>query len=123
MNGAALLERLRGGLGGFRGSLQPDQPLAPVVWFRAGGPAEMVVQVGRKGADTAAWPSLLPDGKHFVYLLRRFGSEQQMNEVRLGSLDGSVDKPLLSRASALACISGSSEVNTRKPLLVRSSSR
>jgi Tol biopolymer transport system component len=65
----------------------------------AGGAAEMVVEVESKGSDTATWPSLLPDGKHFVYLLRRFGSEQQMNEVRLGSVDGSVDKPLMSTNS------------------------
>jgi UDP-N-acetylmuramate dehydrogenase len=37
-----LLDRLRGGLAGFRGSLQADQPLAPIVWFRAGGPAEIL---------------------------------------------------------------------------------
>lgn len=42
MNGAALLERLHDDLTGFRGSLQPDQPLAPIVWFRAGGPAEIL---------------------------------------------------------------------------------
>ncbi len=37
-----LLDRLRGELAGFRGTLQADQPLAPVVWFRAGGPAEIL---------------------------------------------------------------------------------
>ena len=37
-----LLERLRENLAGFRGTLQPDQPLAPIVWFRAGGPAEIL---------------------------------------------------------------------------------
>ncbi len=37
-----LLDRLRENLAGFRGSLQPDQPLAPIVWFRAGGPAEIL---------------------------------------------------------------------------------
>lgn len=42
MNGVALLDRLRDSLSGFRGSLQPDQPLAPIVWFRAGGPAEVL---------------------------------------------------------------------------------
>lgn len=42
MNGEALLERLGDRLSGFRGSLQPDQPLAPIVWFRAGGPAEIL---------------------------------------------------------------------------------
>ncbi len=42
MNGGRLLERLGDDLARFRGSLQPDQPLAPVVWFRAGGPAELL---------------------------------------------------------------------------------
>jgi UDP-N-acetylmuramate dehydrogenase len=42
VNGEKLLESLGDGLAGFRGSLQPDQPLAPVVWFRAGGPAEIL---------------------------------------------------------------------------------
>lgn len=37
-----LLSRLNSMLAGFRGSLQPDQPLAPIVWFRAGGPAEIL---------------------------------------------------------------------------------
>jgi Tol biopolymer transport system component len=65
----------------------------------AGGVPEMVVDVESKGSDTATWPSLLPDGEHFVYLLRRFGADQQMNEVRLASLDGSVDKLLMSTNS------------------------
>ena len=42
LNGGRLLERLNDELKGFRGSLQPDQPLAPIVWFRAGGPAEVL---------------------------------------------------------------------------------
>jgi len=42
MFGTTLLERLRPALSGFRGALQADQPLAPVVWFRAGGPAELL---------------------------------------------------------------------------------
>ncbi len=42
MNGATLIENLGERLDGFRGSLQPDQPLGPIVWFRAGGGAEML---------------------------------------------------------------------------------
>ena len=37
-----LLDKLKDRLSGFRGTLQADQPLAPVVWFRAGGPAEIL---------------------------------------------------------------------------------
>lgn len=37
-----LLDRLKSSLAGFRGTLTANQPLAPVVWFRAGGPAEVL---------------------------------------------------------------------------------
>jgi len=40
--GAALLASLGSRLAGFRGALQADAPLAPVVWFRAGGPADLL---------------------------------------------------------------------------------
>jgi UDP-N-acetylmuramate dehydrogenase len=36
-----LLPKLKSRLSSFRGTLTADQPLAPIVWFRAGGPAEI----------------------------------------------------------------------------------
>lgn len=42
MTGRDLLARLP--VSGIRGSLQPDQPLGPVTWFRVGGPAELLFQ-------------------------------------------------------------------------------
>ena len=40
--GGGLRERLGERLSGFRGALQAEQSLAPVVWFRVGGPAELL---------------------------------------------------------------------------------
>jgi UDP-N-acetylmuramate dehydrogenase len=60
LNGAALIERLGDRLGGFRGSLQPDQPLAPIVWFRAGGPAEVLAMPADED-DLAMLMRALPD--------------------------------------------------------------
>ena len=55
-----LLDRLRDNLKGFRGSLQPDQPLAPIVWFRAGGPAEILAMPADE-EDLALLMQALPE--------------------------------------------------------------
>lgn len=55
-----LLDRLRENLAGFRGSLQADQALSPVVWFRAGGPAEILAMPSDE-ADLALLMRALPD--------------------------------------------------------------
>jgi UDP-N-acetylmuramate dehydrogenase len=57
---ASLLDRLSGNLRGFRGSLQPDQPLAPIVWFRAGGPAEILAMPADE-ADLALLMRAVPE--------------------------------------------------------------
>ena len=66
-----LLDRLRGRLDGFRGSLQPDQPLAPIVWFRAGGPAEIL-----------AMPA---DQEDLAFLMRAVPEEVPVTVIGLGS--------------------------------------
>ena len=66
-----LLDRLRGRLAGFRGSLQPDQPLAPIVWFRAGGPAEIL-----------AMPA---DPEDLAFLMRALPEEVPVTIFGLGS--------------------------------------
>ncbi|MGQ7793543.1 UDP-N-acetylmuramate dehydrogenase [Faunimonas sp. B44] len=66
-----LLDRLRDRLDGFRGSLQPDQPLAPVVWFRAGGPAEIL-----------AMPA---DQEDLAFLMRAVPEEVPVTVIGLGS--------------------------------------
>lgn len=71
MNGAALIEGLAARLDGFRGSLQPDQPLAPIVWFRAGGPAEIL-----------AMPA---DADDLAYLLRAVPQDIPLTVIGLGS--------------------------------------
>jgi UDP-N-acetylmuramate dehydrogenase len=66
-----LLERLRKNLAGFRGVLQADQPLAPVVWFRAGGPAEIL-----------AMPA---DTEDLAFLMRALPGEIPVTVIGLGS--------------------------------------
>ncbi len=76
-----LLDRLRGNLAGFRGTLQADQPLAPIVWFRAGGPAEVL-----------AMPA---DVEDLAFLMRALPEEVPVTVIGLGSnllvRDGGVD--------------------------------
>ena len=76
-----LLDRLKDRLSGFRGSLQRDQPLAPVVWFRAGGPAEIL-----------AMPA---DEEDLAFLMRALPEEVPVTVIGLGSnllvRDGGVD--------------------------------
>jgi len=76
-----LLDRLRTNLAGFRGTLHADQPLAPVVWFRAGGPAEIL-----------AMPA---DADDLAFLMRALPEEVPVSVIGLGSnllvRDGGVD--------------------------------
>jgi UDP-N-acetylmuramate dehydrogenase len=76
-----LLDRLRPKFSGFRGTLQPDQPLAPIVWFRAGGPAEIL-----------AMPA---DADDLAFLMRALPAEIPVTVIGLGSnllvRDGGVD--------------------------------
>jgi UDP-N-acetylmuramate dehydrogenase len=69
--GAALLARLGGRLAGFRGVLQADAPLAPVVWFRAGG-----------AADILALPA---DADDLAYLMRALPDDVPVSVIGLGS--------------------------------------
>jgi UDP-N-acetylmuramate dehydrogenase len=71
MNGQRLLDSLKGRLSGFRGTLQPDQPLAPVVWFRVGGPAEIL-----------AMPA---DAEDLAFLMRALPEEIPVTVFGLGS--------------------------------------
>lgn len=68
---ATLLDRLRLGLSGFRGTLQAGQPLAPIVWFRAGGPAEIL-----------AMPA---DADDLALLMRALPAEVPVTVIGLGS--------------------------------------
>ena len=69
--GAALLAELAGRLAGFRGALQADAPLAPVVWFRAGGPADIL--------------ALPADADDLAFLMRALPDEVPVSVIGLGS--------------------------------------
>ena len=69
--GAALLAELGDRLAGFRGALQADAPLAPVVWFRAGG-----------SADILALPA---DADDLALLMRALPDEVPVTVIGLGS--------------------------------------
>lgn len=71
MTAPHLLDRLKDRLAGFRGSLQADQPLAPVVWFRAGGPAEIL-----------AMPA---DEEDLAFLMRALPEDVPLTVIGLGS--------------------------------------
>jgi UDP-N-acetylmuramate dehydrogenase len=60
MSSATLLAKLKDRLAGFRGSLQAEQPLGPIVWFRAGGPAE-ILAMPADAEDLALLMRALPD--------------------------------------------------------------
>ncbi|MYZ47789.1 UDP-N-acetylmuramate dehydrogenase [Propylenella binzhouense] len=66
-----LLDRLQGRLDGFRGTLQADQPLAPIVWFRAGGPAEIL--------------ALPTDAEDLAFLMRALPPDIPVTVIGLGS--------------------------------------
>jgi UDP-N-acetylmuramate dehydrogenase len=76
-----LLDRLGDKLDGFRGTLQPDQPLAPIVWFRAGGRAEIL--------------AIPADADDLAFLMRALPEEIPVTVFGLGSnllvRDGGVD--------------------------------
>lgn len=59
MNGDAIIARL-GDISGLRGRLEPGRALADLVWFRAGGPAELLYQPADE-ADLAEFLPMVPD--------------------------------------------------------------
>ena len=70
-SGAALLADLGESLTGFRGRLQADAPLSPVVWFRAGGPADIL--------------ALPADADDLVFLMRALPDDVPVTVIGLGS--------------------------------------
>ena len=60
--------------------------------FRPGdGTVEAVEIAGRE----TLFPSFLPDGEHFLYLARDYTGQSPTQELKVASLDGSVDKVVL----------------------------
>ncbi|HXI02603.1 MAG TPA: hypothetical protein VNI57_05445, partial [Candidatus Saccharimonadales bacterium] len=65
-------------------------------------PVEQVLEVERRGTDDLIWPSFLPDGRHFLYHLRRYAADGRTGQILVGSLDGSAPKVLLQANSGAA---------------------
>ena len=61
-----------------------------------GTPVEVTAMAGPDA--THRWPVFLPDGRHFLFLASRTGSEDETNTICVGSIDGKMRKPLVSRA-------------------------
>jgi UDP-N-acetylmuramate dehydrogenase len=66
-----LLDKLGPKLAGFRGTLQADQPLAPIVWFRAGGQAEIL--------------AMSADADDLAFLMRAVPEDIPVTVIGLGS--------------------------------------
>ena len=53
------------------------------------------------------WPTFLPDGKRFLFLWRDYADSKPLRQLRVGSLDGSLDREILSlNSNALYASSG-----------------
>jgi Tol biopolymer transport system component len=61
---------------------------------RTGGEPRPVTEVPAE-TDSYFGPDCLPDGEHFIFHSRRYGSEAQVGQIRLGFLDGSPSRPIL----------------------------
>ena len=59
-----------------------------------------------RGDNSHRHPRFLPDGRHFLYLARVPGKNFEDSWVMVGSVDGSVEKPLLNSSAAAAYASG-----------------
>ncbi|MBZ5597513.1 MAG: serine/threonine-protein kinase [Acidobacteriia bacterium] len=60
-----------------------------------GGTPTRITPVPKNGQDSDRWPSLLPDGKHFLYLHSPCGCGDDRDEVHFASVDGKQDQVLL----------------------------
>ncbi len=74
-----------------------------------GGKPLAVTKLDAARHETAhRYPSFLPDGKHFLYVAATLGgaSDDSGNAIRVGSLDGSLDKAVVPTLSNAAYASG-----------------
>jgi len=118
MSGAALLERLRPHLSGFRGRIAADQPMAKLTWFQAGGPADVLCQPADVD-DLAAFLAVLPvdvpvnvvgvgsnllvrdggiEGVVIRLSAKGFGTVEQVGPARLAAGAAVLDKALAAAA-------------------------
>jgi serine/threonine protein kinase/Tol biopolymer transport system component len=82
-------------------------PLA-VVSASGGAPAQLTKLDSLRKENSHRWPSFLPDGRHFLYQARTVtaGSQGEGGLIRVGSLDGKVDKILVPASSNAVYASG-----------------
>src|SRR5208283_6185991 len=52
------------------------------------------------------WPTLLPDGEHFLYMNSPNGACSDLSELRFASLDGKLDLSVLKTCSSAAFANG-----------------
>jgi Tol biopolymer transport system component len=72
-----------------------------------GGPPRQVTTIDfDRGEDSHRHPFFLPDGRHFLYLVRLGGESGSGNEIRLASLDGKMDRELFPSDAAATYASG-----------------
>jgi Tol biopolymer transport system component len=91
----------RGGTWGKDGTIvfSPDQSGPLVRVSASGGPVTEVTALDDSiGESTHRWPSFLPDGKHFLYLARVVQRDEH-NAVRIGSVDGKVNRLIVNGES------------------------
>ncbi|MCI0567838.1 MAG: protein kinase [Acidobacteria bacterium] len=78
-----------------------DGPLYQV--STSGGiPAQVTQLDTSRGESTHRWPSFLPDGNHFLYLVASFGGRREKMGIYAGSLDSKEEKFLVSADSNMA---------------------
>lgn len=70
------------------GTPTPVTTLAHIGRGATGGGANVADESNR-------WPSFLPDGKHFIYLMTHTGAGDDESEIRYASVDGGKEKTLL----------------------------
>jgi len=85
-------------------------PTSPLFRVAAGGGQPVAVtKLDASRHETAhRYPQFLPDGRHFLYMAVNLSvpANDPANAVRLGSLDGKNDRPLVRVASNAAFVSG-----------------
>jgi serine/threonine protein kinase len=69
----------------------PDTSIATIK--QTGEGLRLVTELQPSGSDYFR-PFFLPDGHHFLFHERRYGSDQQIGLIRIGSLDGTPSTPL-----------------------------
>jgi serine/threonine protein kinase/Tol biopolymer transport system component len=69
--------------------------MTPLMLVSASGGEPKPVLEPTKPGEMLAWPSFLPDGRHFLFLARQYSSSAPMGELRVGSVAGSPSKLLI----------------------------